>query len=38
MKVLVSDNLADSGIEKLMSVPELEVEVNTSLTHDELVL
>jgi D-3-phosphoglycerate dehydrogenase len=37
MKVLVSDNLADSGIEKLMSVPELEVEVNTSLTHDELV-
>jgi len=36
MKVLVSDNLADSGIEQLMSVPELDVEVSTSLTHDEL--
>ncbi|GLI34782.1 phosphoglycerate dehydrogenase [Desulforhabdus amnigena] len=35
MKVLVSDNLADSGIEKLMSVPEFEVEVNTSLTKEE---
>jgi D-3-phosphoglycerate dehydrogenase len=36
MKILVSDNLAESGIEKLMAIPEFEVEVNTSLTHDEL--
>lgn len=36
MKVLVSDNLAETGIEALSGVPELEVEVNTSLTHDEL--
>jgi len=36
MKVLVSDNLSDSGIEKLQAVPEFEVEVNTSLTHEEL--
>ncbi len=36
MKVLVSDNLAETGIEALMEVPELDVEVNTSLTHDEL--
>ncbi|MEN6485161.1 MAG: phosphoglycerate dehydrogenase, partial [Syntrophobacteraceae bacterium] len=36
MKVLVSDNLAKSGIEKLKNVPELEVVVNTSLTPDEL--
>ncbi len=36
MKILVSDNLAESGIEKLRAVPEFEVEVNTSLTHEEL--
>ena len=36
MKVLVSDNLAETGIEALKSVPEFEVEVNTSLTADEL--
>lgn len=36
MKVLVSDNLAETGIEALMEVPELDVEVNTSLTHEEL--
>jgi D-3-phosphoglycerate dehydrogenase / 2-oxoglutarate reductase len=35
MKVLVSDNLAESGIDKLMDVPEFEVEVNTSLTPEE---
>lgn len=35
MKVLVSDNLADSGVEKLMNIPEFEVEVNTSLTTEE---
>lgn len=36
MKVLVSDNLAESGIERLKAIPEFEVEVNTSLTQDEL--
>jgi D-3-phosphoglycerate dehydrogenase / 2-oxoglutarate reductase len=36
MKVLVSDQLAEAGIEKLMAVPDFEVEVNTSLTPDEL--
>ncbi|NTW34733.1 MAG: phosphoglycerate dehydrogenase, partial [Syntrophobacteraceae bacterium] len=36
MKVLVSDNLAETGIEALMEVPELDVEVSTSLTHEEL--
>lgn len=35
MKVLVSDNLADLGVERLLDVPEFEVEVNTSLTEDE---
>lgn len=37
MKVLVSDNLADSGIERLRSVPELDVVVNTTLTPEKLV-
>lgn len=37
MKVLVSDNLAESGIERLKNVSDLEVEVNTSLTHEELL-
>ncbi len=36
MKILVSDNLAESGVEKLSEVPEFEVEVNTSLTPEEL--
>ncbi len=36
MKILVSDQLAESGIEKLMAVPSFEVEVNTSLTPEEL--
>lgn len=36
MKILVSDNLSESGIEKLKAVPGFEVEVNTSLTHEEL--
>jgi D-3-phosphoglycerate dehydrogenase len=36
MKILVSDNLAESGLEKLMEVPEFDVEVNTSLTPEEL--
>ncbi len=35
MKVLVSDNLAELGIERLRAVPEFEVEVNTSLTPEE---
>lgn len=34
-RILVSDNLAETGIEKLKSVPDFEVEVNTSLTHEE---
>lgn len=36
MKILVSDNLAELGVERLVNVPEFEVEVNTSLTHEEL--
>ncbi len=36
MKILVSDNLAESGVEKLRAVPDFEVEVNTSLTPEEL--
>lgn len=36
MRILVSDNLAESGIEKLKEVPEFDVEVNTSLTQEEL--
>lgn len=36
MKILVSDNLAESGIERLKNVAEFDVEVNTSLTPDEL--
>ena len=36
MKILVSDNLSDSGIEILTKVPGFEVEVNTSLTPEEL--
>jgi D-3-phosphoglycerate dehydrogenase / 2-oxoglutarate reductase len=36
MRILISDNLAESGIDKLTSVPDFEVEVNASLTHEEL--
>lgn len=36
MKVLVSDNLAESGVEKLRKVQQLEVDVKTGLTPDEL--
>ncbi len=36
MKILVSDQLAEAGVDKLMAVPEFEVEVNTSLTPEEL--
>jgi len=35
MKILVSDNLSGSGIERLMKVPGFEVEVNTKLTPEE---
>jgi D-3-phosphoglycerate dehydrogenase / 2-oxoglutarate reductase len=35
MKILVSDNLSESGIEKLMRVPGFDVEVNTSLKPEE---
>ena len=31
MKILISDNLSESGVEKLMKVPGFEVEVNTTL-------
>ncbi|MGC8493119.1 MAG: phosphoglycerate dehydrogenase [Syntrophobacteraceae bacterium] len=36
MKILVSDNLSESGIEILTKVPGFEVDVNTSLTPEEL--
>jgi D-3-phosphoglycerate dehydrogenase len=36
MKILVSDNLSESGIEKLQKVPGFEVEINTKLTPEEL--
>lgn len=36
MKILVSDNLSESGIEKLSKVPGFDIEVNTKLTHEEL--
>ncbi|MDR3570483.1 MAG: phosphoglycerate dehydrogenase [Syntrophobacteraceae bacterium] len=36
MKILISDNLSDSGIEKLTKVPGFEVQVSTSLTPEEL--
>ena len=35
MKILVSDNLSESGIERLVQVPGFEVEVNTTLTPEE---
>lgn len=36
MRVLVSDNLAPSGIEKLRSAPQLQVDVKTGLSPEEL--
>ncbi len=36
MKILVSDDLADSGIQKLMNVPEFQVDVRTKLAPEEL--
>ncbi len=35
MKILVSDNLSESGIEKLVKVPGFEVQVSTALTSEE---
>ncbi len=35
MKILVSDSLSESGIEKLTKVPGFEVDVNTKLTPEE---
>ncbi|MBW1974712.1 MAG: phosphoglycerate dehydrogenase [Deltaproteobacteria bacterium] len=35
-RILISDPLAEAGVEKLKGVPEFEVEVNTSLTPEEL--
>jgi len=35
MKILVSDNLSESGIEKLMRVPGFDVVVNTTLTPEQ---
>lgn len=36
MRVLVSDNLAQSGIEKLRSAPQIQVDVKTGLSPEEL--
>lgn len=36
MKILISDDLAEPGIQKLMSVPEFQVDVRTKLAHEEL--
>ncbi len=35
MKILVSDNLSESGLEKLTKIPGFQVEVNTTLTPEE---
>jgi D-3-phosphoglycerate dehydrogenase len=35
MKILISDSLSESGIEKLIKVPGFDVEVNTSLKPEE---
>jgi len=37
MKILVTDPLSEKGIEVLEKPPGFEVEVNTSLTHEELL-
>jgi D-3-phosphoglycerate dehydrogenase / 2-oxoglutarate reductase len=36
MKILISDDLAEVGIQKLMSVSEFQVDVRTKLAHEEL--
>jgi D-3-phosphoglycerate dehydrogenase len=36
MKVLVSDNLSESGVDRLKDIQDFDVEVNTSLTKEEL--
>ncbi|MDD1713579.1 MAG: phosphoglycerate dehydrogenase, partial [Methanoregulaceae archaeon] len=36
MKILISDDLAEPGIQKLMSVPEFQVEVRTKLAPEEI--
>jgi D-3-phosphoglycerate dehydrogenase / 2-oxoglutarate reductase len=36
MKILISDDLAESGIQKLRSVPEFHVDVRTKLAPEEL--
>ncbi|MBW1732136.1 MAG: phosphoglycerate dehydrogenase [Deltaproteobacteria bacterium] len=37
MRVLVSDNLSEVGVKILEQTPGIEVDVNTGLTHEELV-
>ena len=37
MKVLVSDNLSEVGVQIFRDTPGIEVDVNTGLTHEELV-
>jgi D-3-phosphoglycerate dehydrogenase len=37
MRILVSDPLHEKGVQALEEIPGFEVEVNTSLTHDELL-
>ena len=37
MKILVSDSLHERGVEALEQTPGFEVEVNTSLTQEELI-
>jgi D-3-phosphoglycerate dehydrogenase len=37
MKILVSDSLHEKGVEFLEEIPDFEVEVNTSLTQEELL-
>jgi len=36
MKILISDNLAEVGIQKLRSVPGFQVDVRTKLPHEQL--
>jgi D-3-phosphoglycerate dehydrogenase / 2-oxoglutarate reductase len=36
MKILVSDNLSETGLEKLSRIPGFDIEVNTKLTPEEL--
>jgi D-3-phosphoglycerate dehydrogenase / 2-oxoglutarate reductase len=37
MKILVSDNLAESGVERLMNVPDFQVDVVAGLSKEELL-